>query len=216
MTPATCSTLGDYGGVRVVESTNVVGSALLADKYCGEGTELIYYLSAGQLLSRTFTFKDTHSPRGELLVVYAEVPRVGEENADQSRATTAILGFHSPSFTYGTDLILPSSVNAELREVLLTGENLGPGSSPHRPNKDDDDERALRLVGMVSGVNVPEVSKRRGRGRGNGCGGPRGGASRGTLGDEAEEAWTPRVPWLVDHWWCQKSSKAPGIGRWPK
>lgn len=46
---------------------------LLADRYCGEGTELILYMNPGELLSRKFTSKDTHSAAGDLLVMYAEV-----------------------------------------------------------------------------------------------------------------------------------------------
>lgn len=130
-------------------------SSLLADRFCGNETELIYYLSPGEILSRTFTFKDTHSPKGDLLVVYAEVPRVGEENAGQSRATTAILGFHSPSFTYGTDLILPAGINADLRQLLLSGAN----ASGKEEATEEDDERAMQLVAAVQGVSVPEVSR---------------------------------------------------------
>lgn len=48
---------------------------LFADRHCGEGTELILYMDPGELLSRKFTSKDTHSTAGDLLVVYAEVCR---------------------------------------------------------------------------------------------------------------------------------------------
>lgn len=35
-------------------------------------------------------------------------------------ATTSLLGYHAPSFTYGTDLILPAEVNSMLRKLLLS------------------------------------------------------------------------------------------------
>lgn len=57
--------------MTVVQVSDVGASALLADKHCGEGVKLIYYLSPGELLSREINFKDTHSPRGDLLVVSA-------------------------------------------------------------------------------------------------------------------------------------------------
>lgn len=50
-------------------------AALFADRHCGEGTKLILYMNPGELFSRTFTSKDTHSTAGDLLVVYAEVRR---------------------------------------------------------------------------------------------------------------------------------------------
>lgn len=46
---------------------------LMADLHCGEDTELVLYMNPGELLSRTFTSKDTHSAAGELLVMYTEV-----------------------------------------------------------------------------------------------------------------------------------------------
>lgn len=35
-------------------------------------------------------------------------------------ATTTLLGYHAPSFTYGTDLILPVETNIKLRGILLS------------------------------------------------------------------------------------------------
>lgn len=62
--------------MRVSEATAPITLApLLADRHCGEGTELILYMNPGELLSRPFTSKDTHSTAGDLLVVYAAVGR---------------------------------------------------------------------------------------------------------------------------------------------
>lgn len=105
--------------VSVVNCTHPGYAALTADTSCGEDTSLIYYLNPGELVTRTFTAKDTHSPRGDLLVKYADVEIVGPENARRAMASTIILGFHSPSFTYGSDLILPAKMNLDLREMLM-------------------------------------------------------------------------------------------------
>lgn len=86
--------LGELLRVSVVEVSDVGASALLADKYCNANdvyaiddeddggadkrghrkdpdnrVKLIYYMTAGELLSREINFKDTHSPKGDLLVV---------------------------------------------------------------------------------------------------------------------------------------------------
>lgn len=72
--PPSGRTLGHIPGVRVSEAVSPITlSPVLADRHCGEGTKLILYMNPGELLSRTFTSKDTHSARGELLVVYADV-----------------------------------------------------------------------------------------------------------------------------------------------
>lgn len=105
--------------MSVVNCTHPAYSALTADKSCGEDTALIYYLNPGELVTRTFTAKDTHSPRGDLLIKYADVDVVGQENARRAMASTIIFGFHSPSFTYGSDLILPAKTNGQLRDMLL-------------------------------------------------------------------------------------------------
>lgn len=54
-------------------SSHVDVAALAADQMCGEGTRLIYYISPGQLVTRTFTPKDTHSLSGKLIVIYSGV-----------------------------------------------------------------------------------------------------------------------------------------------
>ncbi|CAM9769234.1 unnamed protein product [Ectocarpus sp. 6 AP-2014] len=113
-------TVGQRTGVHVWNSSYVDFAALQADRACGNGTKLIYYMSPGQVLSREFTSKDTHSARGDLLVSYTEVDKLETSNALRATISTLILGFNAPSFTYGTDLILPADTNAELRKVLLS------------------------------------------------------------------------------------------------
>lgn len=67
-------TLGRYPGVRISEAVSPITlAALVADRHCGEDTKLIFYMNPGELLSRRFTSKDTHSAAGDLLVMYAEV-----------------------------------------------------------------------------------------------------------------------------------------------
>ncbi|CBJ32055.1 conserved unknown protein [Ectocarpus siliculosus] len=112
--------VGQRAGVHVWNSSHVDFAALKADKACGNGTKLIYYMSPGQVLSREFTSKDTHSSRGDLVVSYTKVNNLDTTNALRAIITTLILGFNAPSFTYGTDLILPAGMNAELRKVLLS------------------------------------------------------------------------------------------------
>lgn len=111
-------TLGQLPGVSVVNSSNVEYAALSADEACGNGTTYIYYMTIGQVLSRSFTPKDTHTPRGELLVSYTSTDDVDRESSRRAMASAALLGFAAPCFTYGSDLILPASMNAILREVL--------------------------------------------------------------------------------------------------
>lgn len=92
----------------------------MADRACGPGTRLIYYMSIGQVLSRAFTDKDTHTPGGDLLVTHTDISQVGEEHARRSLTATALLGVQAPCFTFGSDLILPADTNAHLRQVLLS------------------------------------------------------------------------------------------------
>lgn len=92
--------MGAYPDVAVVNGTTAGGHAsLLADIYCGEGTKLIYYLGPGEVISRTFTKKDTHGTRGDLLVPYTEQERLDEFHLKRVQATTAVLGFVAPSFS---------------------------------------------------------------------------------------------------------------------
>eukprot|EP00752_Nemacystus_decipiens_P007288 g6521.t1 len=125
-------TVGDLPGVTVSPTAEVLSASLFADEYCGEGTSLIYYVKHGSVVSRTFTSKDTHSPHGDLLVVF------GTESTAHTGAlaerTAAALGFEAPSFTAGTDLFLPVEANADLRSALAPG---------------GDDEAALEAIDDV-------------------------------------------------------------------
>lgn len=67
--------------MSVANSSKVEYAALHADEVCGAGTRLIYYMSAGDVLSRTFTRKDTHTPKGDLMVRFTDVDRVDPESA---------------------------------------------------------------------------------------------------------------------------------------
>lgn len=105
-------------GLSISTTKNVRVSALLADKYCGDDAELIYYLQPGTLVSRPFSNKDTHSPRGKLLVVFTDGRGADFATLASAQAASALLGFRVPIFTYGTDLILPSNANMDFRRLL--------------------------------------------------------------------------------------------------
>lgn len=154
-------TVGEFPGVVVVNSTAGGHASLLADVHCGNGTKLILYMNPGEVLYRTITSKDTHGTNGKLLVPYAEPERVDEGNQKRVRATTAVLGFGSPSFSYGTDLLLPAEMNTQLRGLLLAGHK----PEMTRGDEDDDDEiddgdLATRIITGFRGVSVPEVDLR--------------------------------------------------------
>lgn len=74
-------------------------ASLVADLHCGQETKLVYYMEPGEVLSRAFTRKDTHSTTGRLLVQFTELERVGAAHIQRSQATTSVLGFGAPSFT---------------------------------------------------------------------------------------------------------------------
>jgi len=109
--------------LSIVKDTHVAYAPLMADKACGFDTRLIYYMGPGEILSRPFTAKDTHSPEGDLLVKQTTAEVVGGEHARRSMGTSIVLGFYGLSFTYDSDLILPADVNAQLREKLRTTMN---------------------------------------------------------------------------------------------
>ena len=110
--------MGSHPGVELSLTPSVRSSSLFADRHCGAGTRIVYYIQPGSILSRTFSSKDTHTPRGDLFVSYGDA-RTSLEHSEQARQTTAVLGFNAPSFTFGTDLMLPVAANAELREELV-------------------------------------------------------------------------------------------------
>lgn len=123
-------------------------ASLYADKFCGPDTSLIYYAEADSIISRTFTSKDTHSPNGDLLVVYSE-PRSRRAH-ELSRMASEVLGFESPSFTQGADLILPVGANAALREKVFStlggGDEMGEAATALREVADVDDIDAIPQV----------------------------------------------------------------------
>lgn len=110
--------VGDLPGVTVSSTSDVTTASLFADEYCGAGTSLILYLKAGSVVTRSFTAKDTHSPKGDVLVVYSGA-RAGFQKYELARKTELVLGSVAPSFTRGTDLLLPVGANQDLRELVL-------------------------------------------------------------------------------------------------
>eukprot|EP00903_Cladosiphon_okamuranus_P019502 g17934.t1 len=111
-------TFGYLSTVNVVNSSHVEHASLSADKACGPGTRLILYMDIGEVLSREFTEKDTHTPRGDLIVAFTDPALSHTECARRAIGVDIILGFSPPCFTYGTDLILPAELNGQLREIL--------------------------------------------------------------------------------------------------
>lgn len=104
-----------------MNSSRVQFAAVEADKLCPSETRFILYMAPGEVLSRSFTSKDTHSPKGDLVVMYTDSSEVSEAIAQRSLASASILGFHPPSFAAGNDLILPVEANKQLRKKLLAG-----------------------------------------------------------------------------------------------
>ena len=127
--------LGSYPGVNVLGTSNPYTASLFADRFCGSDSSIIFYVEPGSIVSRSFTSKDTHSPRGDLLVVYGGA-RSTRRDAKLGRQTATLLGFKAPSFTLGTDLFLPIGANADLRKAL----------SPKFSLSNDSDEAALSAV----------------------------------------------------------------------
>ncbi|CAM9477738.1 unnamed protein product [Ectocarpus sp. 8 AP-2014] len=117
-------TLGYLPDVTIGNASSVEHGALIADQICGNGTRLIYYMNVGEVLSRTFTRKDTHGIQGDLVVSATDSAQVPLEHARRAAGSAVLLGFTTPSFTYGTDLILPAETNGQLRAVLHTKEKL--------------------------------------------------------------------------------------------
>ncbi|CAM9733800.1 unnamed protein product, partial [Laminaria digitata] len=156
-------TVGSLPGVTVSEAESPISlSPLMADRHCGDGTRLILYLNTGEMLSRTITSKDTHSVRGDLLVAYTDVERVGQASIDRTLATMSVLGFSSPSFSFGMDIVLPAEINQQLRDfVLMSDRGSGGGDKALLRKRGrtrlEDDARAVRAIGEVDGVFVPEV-----------------------------------------------------------
>ncbi|CAM9484581.1 unnamed protein product [Scytosiphon promiscuus] len=118
--------MGSLPDVVVTRSIDVKFSAVTADLRCGDDTELVLYLEPGTLLSRPFTKEDTHHPvTGELLVVMNESPAsAGPRHETFAASAGEILAARNlPAFTAGTDLILPASVNRDVRDKLTLRES---------------------------------------------------------------------------------------------
>ncbi|CAM9750544.1 unnamed protein product [Ectocarpus sp. 4 AP-2014] len=158
-------TLGDLPGVVVTNATSVEYAALEADRFCGTGTRLIYFMEVGQILSRTFSPKDTHTARGDLIVVAEEVHDVHIENAARAMGSVIVLGFATPTFTYGSDLILPAEINGQLRAVLGAKARLGAQTDAALPtNAKEETDRMYAHIALVADLHrgyasiyVPEV-----------------------------------------------------------
>lgn len=164
---STRRTLGHHASVNIVNSSHVEHAALNADKACGEGTRLIYYMVVGEVLSRSFTTKDTHTPQGDLIVAFTNSEDSQAECSRRAMATGILLGFSSPCFTLGTDLILPAEMNGHLRELLRQNGALkqGRGRRVERAGREDDadDELTADLATVAAAhvqyatVYIPEV-----------------------------------------------------------
>eukprot|EP00903_Cladosiphon_okamuranus_P017929 g16497.t1 len=162
-------TLGHLPTVNVVNSSRVEHASLNADKACGPDTRLIFYMEIGEVLSRTFTEKDTHTPRGDLIVSFIDIEPSNTECARRAMGTSILLGFSPPCFTYGSDLILPADLNEQLRGILRESKVLGPEEGALQVGQkataedDVDDELTgdLASIGALhrqhATVSIPEV-----------------------------------------------------------
>lgn len=115
--------VGGFPGVTVSSTASALTASLFADEYCGaDDTTLVMYVAPGSVFDRAFTSKDTHSPRGDLLVVHSSA-RASYRDSQLARRTAFVLGSDAPppSFTYGTDLMLPIAANADLRRTMVSG-----------------------------------------------------------------------------------------------
>lgn len=78
--------------------------------------------------------------------------------------TTSLLGYHAPSFTYGTDLILPPDINPQLRKILLSA--AAADSESGQLNEDEIDFEVIRQYMLALNTTndfhrksfIPEVS----------------------------------------------------------
>lgn len=141
-------TFGHLPNVTVGTSTNVEHGPLVADYICGEGTRLIYYMDAGEMLSRTFTKKDTHTVTGDLIVSLVNTDEVPQSVAARGMGSSVLLGVTTPTFTYGSDLILPAETNAQLRAVLEGNQKLVTRTDAKHGHSD----RVQRIYEYLAGV----------------------------------------------------------------
>ncbi|CBJ49205.1 expressed unknown protein [Ectocarpus siliculosus] len=125
--------VGSLPGVTVASTPSALTASLYADRYCGgtKATSLIMYVTRGSTFSRPLTSKDTHSPRGDLLVAHSSSARASHHVAQLAKQTASVLALSEgsaapptvplpPSFTFGTDLMLPVGANADLRDLFAS------------------------------------------------------------------------------------------------
>lgn len=73
----------------------------------------------------------------------------------------SVLGFSSPSFSFGMDIMLPVDINRQLRDVLLSDPSTVGGAGKARAVRGREREAlAVRELGKYPGVFVPEVSSK--------------------------------------------------------
>ncbi|CAN0358219.1 unnamed protein product [Ectocarpus sp. 12 AP-2014] len=126
--------VGSLPGVTVASTRSALTASLYADRYCGgtKATSLIMYVTRGSTFSRPLTSKDTHSPRGDLLVAHSSSASASHHVAQLAKQTASVLALSEggaappsplplpPSFTFGTDLMLPVGANADLRDLFAS------------------------------------------------------------------------------------------------
>ena len=144
-------------------------AALNADKACGSGTRFIFYMEIGEVLSRPFTVKDTHTPQGDLIVTFTDTERSHPECIRRAMGADILLGFSPPCFTYGSDLILPAELNGQLRGLLHANkvlEQVARRVKQPRPKaaEEDLDDDLTRVLASISALHrqhatvfIPEV-----------------------------------------------------------
>lgn len=139
-------------------------AALDADIACGTGTRLVYYMSIGELLSRTLTMKDTHSPKGDLVIAFTDQVDGHDECGRRAKGNSILLGLSTPCFTYASDLILPADTNGQLREALGQSQAMTEVKVPdsNRGNNADDWftvrlDMIARIHRQDASVYIPEV-----------------------------------------------------------
>ncbi|CAM9138496.1 unnamed protein product [Ectocarpus sp. 12 AP-2014] len=148
--------MGSRPGVTISSTQNPATASLFADRFCGAGTALILYVEPGSVLSRPFTSKDTHSPQGDLLVVHGG-GQGSYHDDERSRRSGLVLGLEAPSFTRGTDLILPVGANKDLRE------SLGMEMHAHSVRRDGDGAAVMALTEPADFEEVSAVPQARNR-----------------------------------------------------
>lgn len=120
---------------------------------------MIYYMDVGEVLSRPFTAKDTHTPRGDLMVTFTDTADGSHDECDRrAMATDILLGFSPPCFTYGSDLVLPAETNELLRSVLRSNQILQHEILRQNGRRADQIERGYdaddKIIGGLTSIDV--------------------------------------------------------------